>query len=125
MESVAKELVENLGGLSNINQVEECITRIRVSVKSLDKVNTKNIKMLEEVLQIFIADTVQIVLGPGKSRKIAKLIRNFEKIGNPEEKQEKKDGKVFCQDENINCQKKGMLKTFIKKILKNRKKGEL
>ncbi|MGL4254371.1 MAG: PTS transporter subunit EIIB [Fusobacteriaceae bacterium] len=117
MESLARELVENLGGLSNISEIEDCITRIRVSVKSLDKVNMKNIKMLEEVLQIVITDTVQIVLGPRKSRKITKIIRSFEKVETPYEVQDKKQKKVLIQRECEDPQRRGTLKSFVEKIL--------
>lgn len=117
MESVARELIENLGGLSNIIQVEDCITRIRVSVKSLDKVNMKNIKILEEVFHIFVADTVQIVVGPGKSRKIAKIIRDFENLNSQENDCLEKKDEILYQSEIIACQKKGIFKSFLEKIL--------
>lgn len=117
MESLARELVENLGGLSNIKEMEDCITRIRVSVKSLDKVNIKNIKMLEEVIQIVITDTVQIVLGPRKSRKITKIIKNFGKVETLNEPQEKKQKKVNVQKECENFKRKGRLKAFVEKML--------
>ncbi|MGL4403115.1 MAG: PTS transporter subunit EIIB [Fusobacteriaceae bacterium] len=113
MESLAKDIVENLGGISNISEIEDCITRIRVSVRSIDKVNIKKIKMLEEVLQIVITDTIQIVFGPRKSREISKIIRDFEKI----EISDKNQGKIFIQNECENLEKKGKFKIFVEKFL--------
>ncbi|MGL5963249.1 MAG: PTS transporter subunit EIIB [Fusobacteriaceae bacterium] len=118
MESLARELVENLGGLSNIKEIENCITRIRVSVKSLDKVNTQKIKMLEEVIQIVITDTVQIILGPGKSRKIKKVMNNFEKNDSLEIKIDNIKEEYCKKKVEIEIETKGKFKNLIDKIFK-------
>lgn len=118
MESVARELVENLGGLSNIDKIEECITRIRISVHSLDKVNTKKIKLVEEVLQIFITDTVQIVFGPGKSRKLGKIMRSLDKEIIQDEIAEKEDAEISQEKIETLWKKKSIFKVFFEKILK-------
>lgn len=118
MESVARELIENLGGLSNISKIEDCITRIRFSVKSLDKINTQKIKALEEVMHIFISDTVHIVLGPGKSRKIAKIMRDYDSIEIKEEGNDLKERKKLNKEENKNFRKRNFFEFVLEKFRK-------
>lgn len=74
MESLAKSIIKHLGGRSNIAKIENCVTRLRVSVHSLEKTELDKIEQLSGVLHIFLGDTVQIVVGPGKSKKLIDII---------------------------------------------------
>lgn len=74
MESLVLSIIEHLGGISNIEKVENCITRLRISVHSLEKTDLKKIERLKGVLHIFLGNTVQIVVGPGESKKISDII---------------------------------------------------
>ena len=60
----AKEIYEILGGKENIISNAVCMTRLRVKVKQ--GVNIEKLKKVEGVLNVVEADTLQIVLGPGK-----------------------------------------------------------
>ena len=60
----AKEIYEILGGKENVISNAVCMTRLRVKVKQ--GVNIEKLKKVEGVLNVVEADTLQIVLGPGK-----------------------------------------------------------
>lgn len=63
---LAKSILENLGGASNINEYTHCMTRLRVKVIDASLVNLDTIKRTEGVLGVVEEETLQIILGPGK-----------------------------------------------------------
>lgn len=70
-QSIAKEIIEKLGSKDNIAVINNCMTRVRVSVKDNDKVDFKNLDEIPGVIKVIKDDTIQVVVGPGKSKKIA------------------------------------------------------
>ena len=71
---LAKRLVELLGGKENVVKATNCMTRLRVVCKDASKVDTEEIKNTEGVLGLVIDhDSYQIVLGPGKAKKITDI----------------------------------------------------
>lgn len=69
---LAKLLIDDFGGSGNINEVINCMTRVRVRVKDQNKVNFEKIRSLEGVMGVLEGDQIQVVLGPGKSEKVAR-----------------------------------------------------
>lgn len=69
---LAKKLIELLGGKENIVSAENCMTRLRVSIKDHSKVQVEAIKDTEGVMGFMDTDEhyVQIILGPGKVRDV-------------------------------------------------------
>lgn len=76
LSKIAENIVEYLGGKENIIEINNCMTRLRVKVISREKVNFDALKTCEAVIKVIDEDTLQIVVGPGKSRKLADIIRN-------------------------------------------------
>lgn len=73
---LACDLVKLLGGKVNIKTVENCMTRLRFRLMDLSKVQLEEIKKLEGVLGVVQdEDTLQVVVGPGKSKKLCDLLR--------------------------------------------------
>lgn len=72
--TLAKLLVDDFGGSSNLIEVINCMTRVRVKVKDSRKVNYGAIKSREGVMGLVEGDQIQVVLGPGKSEKVAKAM---------------------------------------------------
>lgn len=71
---LAKKIIEKLGGNENISQATNCMTRLRVEVKDVNLVKTEELKGLEGVLGLMVADnSYQVILGPGKVQKIADI----------------------------------------------------
>lgn len=69
---LAKLLIDDFGGRENIIEVINCMTRVRVRVKDQAKVNFDEIRSREGVMGLVEGDQIQVVLGPGKSEKVAK-----------------------------------------------------
>ncbi len=68
----ASDLIKLLGGESNIISYTNCMTRLRVKVKSTSKVNIDEIKKTQNVINIVqTEDQVQIILGTGFVQKVA------------------------------------------------------
>ena len=71
-EEIAKKMLELLGGKENIRAHGNCYTRVRVTVSDLSKVDLEGIKKQESTLGVVTeGNQIQIVVGPGKSVKIA------------------------------------------------------
>lgn len=97
-----KELAENIlklvGGPDNITAVTHCITRLRITIKDIQKVDEESIKKLPGVMGTNYVETqYQVILGP----KVADVFLEFEplvgnKKGNePETKAKKKLGSMI------------------------------
>lgn len=67
---LSKDIILHLGTKENIISVNNCMTRIRVNVIDKSLVNTKFLSSLDGIMKIVDDDTIQLVVGPGKSRKI-------------------------------------------------------
>ena len=70
-QSIAKEIIEKLGSKDNIVVINNCMTRVRVSVKDNEKVDFKNLDEVPGIIKVIKDDTIQVVVGPGKTKKIA------------------------------------------------------
>ncbi|TVP93655.1 PTS transporter subunit EIIC [Alkalibacterium sp.] len=73
-ETLIQEIVEAVGGPENINSATNCMTRLRINIKDQDKVQHDTLKNTEGVMGVVDADTLQVVVGPGKAKKLADLM---------------------------------------------------
>ena len=60
----AKEIYDILGGKENIISNAVCMTRLRVKVR--EDADVEKLKKVDGVLNVVEAETLQIILGPGK-----------------------------------------------------------
>ncbi len=68
---LAIRLVELIGGKENVVKATNCMTRLRLTVKDASKVQDEVIKKTDGVLGLVVdGNTYQIVLGPGKVKKV-------------------------------------------------------
>lgn len=74
---LAKLLIEYFGGSENLREVINCMTRVRVKVNNPDLVAYEKIKSREGVLGLVEGEQIQVILGPGKSEKVAQLMANL------------------------------------------------
>lgn len=71
---LAKKIVELVGGKENVEKATNCMTRLRLTVKDASIVKGEEIKGTEGVLGYIVDGTsLQIVLGPGKAKKVADI----------------------------------------------------
>lgn len=69
-----REIIELIGGENNIVSATSCMTRLRIKLKNDSLVKMAELKKLEGVLGIVEDDTLQIVVGPGKVRKLLDIL---------------------------------------------------
>ncbi|EHR35492.1 PTS transporter subunit EIIC [Helcococcus kunzii] len=78
---IAKSIVESLGGKDNINNTFNCMTRMRANIKDTSKVNEDELKNIDGVLGLMKeGKTYQVVLGPGKAKKVTDEAIEYFKI---------------------------------------------
>ena len=72
---IAKNLVELVGGKSNIKSVANCMTRCRLELKDFSKARIEEIKKAEGALGVVEADgQLQVIYGPGKVNKVTEEV---------------------------------------------------
>jgi len=71
---LATKIAELVNGKDNVVKTANCMTRLRLTVKNRDLVKEEELKNLEGVLGLVVeGNAFQIVLGPGKAKKIADI----------------------------------------------------
>ena len=84
---MAKKILQNVGGKENVEEVENCVTRLRLELKDGSLVNEENIKKTGANGVIRFSDTsVQIIIGT----EVNKVAKEFKAML---DEQEIKDGK--------------------------------
>jgi len=72
---IAENLVDLVGGKSNIKSVAHCMTRCRLELKDYSKAKISEIKKSEGALGLVEADgQLQVIYGPGKVNKITEEV---------------------------------------------------
>jgi len=71
---LAGKIVELVGGRDNIRSATNCMTRVRMQVQDLSKVKIEELRAVEGVMGVVEADTLQVVVGPGKAKKVADFL---------------------------------------------------
>lgn len=72
--ALVDKIVEHIGGKSNIRTATNCMTRLRIQVIDYAQVDLQGLKAIEGVLGVVESDTLQVVVGPGKAKKLADLL---------------------------------------------------
>lgn len=62
--SKAEQILRALGGDDNINDLEACITRLRVEVEDEELVDEEGLKAADAFGVVIQATSVQVVVGP-------------------------------------------------------------
>ena len=71
---ILKEILDAVGGKENIQSINNCMTRLRLGIKDEDLVDQTHLENIDGVLGVVNADNLQIVVGPGKAKKLADLL---------------------------------------------------
>lgn len=74
---VGNAIAKHCGGLSNLLHVTNCMTRVRMTIGDQSKVDIAALKSIEGVLGVVEDDTLQVIVGPGKSSKVANVINDL------------------------------------------------
>lgn len=73
-QELARKIVELVGGKGNIKSATNCMTRLRLQIKDMARVQMKELKETEGVMGVVEAETLQVVVGPGKAKKMADIL---------------------------------------------------
>lgn len=111
---LAKLLVDLMGGKSNVANAANCMTRLRVQVKDESLVNEDEIKKAEGVLGLVTdGKSIQIVLGPGKAKKVTDIC--VDELGLPRVQEGRADWKDN-KEAMKSMQKQNPFKNLLKTI---------
>ena len=76
MQKTAETVIEGLGGFDNIVTVNNCITRLRVDVKDMGKIDEDLLRKTGSLGIFKVSDThIQVVYGP-KVEQVADAVRH-------------------------------------------------
>ena len=80
LDSTASVIIEGLGGYDNITAVNNCISRLRVDVKDMNKVSDEMLKKTGSLGIIKPSEThIQVIYGP-KVEQVADAVRQVMKM---------------------------------------------
>ena len=71
---LGKLILEQVGGSDNIQNATHCMTRLRMNIKNNELVNVDALKAIDGVLGVVVEDTLQVVIGPGRAKKVYDLL---------------------------------------------------
>lgn len=80
---MSRELVRAFGGRGNINTLDACITRLRISVKDMTKVNKARLKALGASGVMEVGNNAQAIFGP-RSENLKTDMAEYLKTAGPE-----------------------------------------
>jgi PTS system sucrose-specific IIC component len=71
---LAARILELVGGKANVASATNCMTRLRLKLNDPSEVNMEELKQTEGVLGVVEAETLQVVVGPGKAKKVLDIV---------------------------------------------------
>lgn len=78
LNELAQSILNEVGGKENVISVAYCMTRLRLQVTDMNKVNKEKIKKLDGVMgYVEQGGQIQIILGPGRVTRVAKIFSNL------------------------------------------------
>lgn len=82
---LAQEIYAHVGGMSNVNKVVHCMTRVRMGIIDDSLVDLEGLKKVNGVMGVVEDDTLQVVIGPGTVNKVAQKMVDMAgvKLGEP------------------------------------------
>lgn len=71
-QQIASRIIELAGGRGNINELECCMTRLRIDPKNVDAADQGALKKVDGVKGVIVTGgQLQVILGPGLAQKVA------------------------------------------------------
>jgi len=95
---LANDIYDGIGGVNNVNEVINCMTRLRIDVKDKSKIDDSSIQKNESVLGTADRDTYQIILGPGLADKVAREMGKIADISIEQEETPEEDRHLLKSD---------------------------
>ena len=78
-QELSLKILELVGGRENVNSATNCMTRLRIHVKDDGAIQDEALKGVEGVLGLVHdqPNYVEVVVGPGKSRKCSDIFKDM------------------------------------------------
>jgi len=73
-EQLAGKILDLVGGKDNVLAATNCMTRLRLRLKDSTKADLDTLKKTEGVMGVVEAETLQVVVGPGKAKKLMDIL---------------------------------------------------
>lgn len=87
---ISNEIINNVGGLDNIQSNTHCATRLRITIKDTNKINMENIQDIELVKgAVLSGDQLQIIFGAGLVNEIYNIFSSITGLGSQSSNDEK------------------------------------
>lgn len=67
---LAEHIIDAVGGIDNMDNIINCMTRVRIKVLDEDKIDYEQLKSIKGVMGVVKDDRVQVVVGPGTVNKV-------------------------------------------------------
>lgn len=112
-QDVIQMIFQNIGGKENIISAENCMTRLRFNLKDESLVNYDALKNIEGVLGV-VRSPLQIIVGPGKSKKMMSLIQ--QQLPQVQTNLNEKEENPVSSKPNQSMPKENKFKQFFQKI---------
>lgn len=71
VEELAAKIFAASGGMDNVETVNHCMTRVRMTVRDHDQVDQQGLKDIPGVMGVVNDEQLQVIIGPGKVNKVA------------------------------------------------------
>lgn len=108
------KIVDLVGGIENINSVNNCMTRLRLKIANEKLVEHEKLKQTDGVMGVVDSDTLQVVVGPGKAKKLRDIL--VEDFGVSSDSIAQQNNWKDNKEDIKNKQKKGKLKQGLELI---------
>lgn len=117
---MVSDIIDALGGVGNIEEVSNCMTRLRVVVKSEPLVDEEALRSLDDVLGV-VHDRnrrFEVVVGPGKSRTYADEAKRLcaDSMAARPDALDAEAGKSSARPDTANPKGKGAVKRCLKAL---------
>lgn len=108
-QELSKQILELVGGKANVLSASNCMTRLRIQLKDNSLVKVEALKKTEGVLGVVEDVTLQVVLGPGKARKVCDIFVVDAGVQNVTSEQSWQDNKAAMKaGQNDSALKRGL-----------------
>lgn len=80
------EIMSKVGGTENVANLIHCVTRLRYTVKDMDKVDVEGLKQVSGVVDVFIKnDQCQVVIGQKVKEYFDTIMKNYPQLSHGDE----------------------------------------
>jgi PTS system sucrose-specific IIC component len=123
VEELAEKIFQEAGGMDNVETVNHCMTRVRMTVRDHDKVDQQGLKEIPGVMGVVNDEQLQVIIGPGKVNKVANAMVAKAGVDLGQEIPQQKSGKEALSEKTAEMkaaqkakQKSSPLKSLLKDI---------